>query len=120
MSENILDAIKTAWSYAGDIYLGYLPEDPDTAVAIFEYDAGNGVEHFFTGTAKETHGIQITARAVSAATAYAIAESARVKFGRFRNGSIETIQSTPILDNGRDQHNPARQIYTINLTARRI
>lgn len=120
MSENILDLVKTAWGYPGEVYLGFLPATPDTVAALFEYDAGNGVEHFFTGDPHETTGIQVTARAVTAATAYAIAESAKTALQRKRTGTIEITQETPIIDNGRDQNNPSRQIYTINFLARRI
>ncbi len=120
MSENILDLVKAAWAYTGTIYMGFLPATPDTAAALFEYDAGNTVDHFFTGGPHETHGIQVTARAVNSATAYAIAESAKTALQRKRTSTIEITQATPIIDNGRDENNPSRQIYTINFLARRI
>lgn len=113
---NVLDKISSILGLP-DIALGYLPNQPDTIVALFEYDTGTP-EHTF-GKTDFLIGVQVRSRALSADTAYNAAESAAGALNRYSDADVAIIQLTPVLDIGRDNANPPRQEYTVNFTVRR-
>ncbi len=97
-------------------YRGKMPDTPDTAVAVFAYDASQ-IAHSF-GRTNEAYGLQVRCRAKTPPEAYALAESAQTKLNRYVTEKYTVLQSTPILDIGEDDK--GRREYTINFTVRRI
>ena len=101
-----------------NVFEGFLPDKPDTAIALFEYEA-NPPDHTF-GATDFVEGVQVRTRALNAAAARALAETAAGKLNRYKDADIiSCLQTTPILDIGRDGSNPQRQEYTVNFTIRR-
>lgn len=98
-------------------FFGYLPDKPDTAIGLFEYNA-SPPEHSF-GDTEFPHGVQARCRALDATTAFEIAAAVSNIFNRYHDSTISILQTSPILDIGRDAANPPRQEYTINFTIRR-
>lgn len=113
---NILDKIAAVLGRT-DTYRGYLPDKPDNAVALFDYDAVPPV-HTFGGT-DFIQSVQARVRGVKSAAAYSVAESISAALNRYADSEISVIQTTPILDIGYDNFSPQRQEYTINFQVRR-
>lgn len=97
-------------------YKGNLPESPDTAVAVYAYDAGLML-HTFCKT-YDVYGIQVRCRSDKPSTAYQNAANAVVTLGRYIDSEIAVIQATPILDIGNDSK--GRREYTVNFTIRNL
>lgn len=114
---NILDKLSAVLNLPG-LKLGYMPEKPDTIAALFEYDAAPP-EHYFGGV-DFVHGVQARCRSLNSAEAYGTARRVADALNRFYDGEISVIQTTPILDIGRDGANPPRQEYTVNFKIRRL
>lgn len=114
---NILDEIAAVLGMP-NVFCGYLPDKPDTAIALYEYPA-EPPEHSFGGT-DFVYGVQVRTRALIASEAEALAESAASKLNHYHDAEISVIQTTPVLDVGRDAANPQRQEYTINFSVRRL
>lgn len=111
---NILDHIASVLDMQ-DVYLGVLPDAPDSCIALFEYEVAPP-RHFF-GAMQIVHGVQARTRDKSAAAAYAKAKAVASVLGRYADGVISSVQSTPILDIGQDEKK--RREYTVNFTVRR-
>lgn len=108
---NIVDKI-------GDIISackGNLPDQPDTATAVFSYDAGMTHQSFCT--THIVYGVQVRCRSYKPSIAYQNAANAVVTLGRYIDGEMAIIQATPILDIGNDTK--GRREYTVNFTVRR-
>jgi hypothetical protein len=101
-----------------DVFCGYQPDKPDTCTTLYEYPA-EPPEHSFGGT-DFVYGVQVRTRALIASEAEALTESAASKLNHYHDAEISVIQTTPILDIGRDGANPQRQEYTVNFTIRRF
>lgn len=114
---NILDRLKSVLGME-NIKLGYMPDKPDTVIALFEY-SGVPPDHHFGGT-DFIDSVQVRCRADNSTTAYNLAKQVSSKLNRYHDKDISVIQSTPILDIGYDNANPQRQEYTINFTIRRL
>lgn len=115
---NILDKIKYCLNMPDtDIKLGYIPDKPDTVLALFEY-SGRPPDHSFNCT-DYIYNVQVRCRSDNSTTAYQLAESVQAQLNRYHDGEISIIQATPILDIGYDDANPQRQEYTINFEIRR-
>lgn len=113
---NILDILATIPGLE-DAFLGQQPDEPDGCLTLFEYD-GAPPEHYFGGL-DVVHSIQARARDTTADAAYARAKAVSALLGRYSNGVISSVQSTPIVDIGVDNHNPPRYEYTVNFQVRR-
>ncbi|MFT3951180.1 MAG: minor capsid protein [Oscillospiraceae bacterium] len=111
---NILEKIK---SVLGDdsVKLGFQPDAPDAVTTLYEY-SGQPPDHSF-GATDEVYGVQVRARAASAAEAFELAQTALGVLNRYHDAEISVLQSTPVLDIGRDSK--LRQEYTVNFTVRR-
>lgn len=114
---NILDKINSILNFP-NIKLGYMPDNPDTMIGLFEY-SGVPPNHHFSGT-DFVQNVQVRCRADNSTTAYNLAKSVSSKLNKYHDKDISVIQSTPILDIGYDNANPQRQEYTINFTIRRL
>jgi len=119
--KNILDLVEAL--LAGKAKLppakkGFMPPEPDTCVGLFEY-SGEPPNHSFGGT-DIIHSLQIRSRALDASTAYLNAMACVAALNRYQSSKISILQSTAVLDIGRDNTNPARQEYTVNFTVRRL
>jgi len=101
-----------------NVFCGYQPDKPDSCTTLYEY-AAEPPEHSF-GSTEFLHGVQVRTRALVAADAEALAESVASKLNHYHDAEISVIQTTPILDIGRDGANPQRQEYTVNFTIRRF
>jgi len=97
---------------------GFLPPTPDACIGLFEYAAAPP-EHSFGGT-DIIQGLQVRSRALDAATAHQNAQACAKALNRYQDNEISILQSTAVLDIGRDNANPARQEYTVNFTVRRL
>lgn len=118
---NILDLVEAL--LAGKAKLppvkkGFMPPEPDTCVGLFEY-SGEPPNHSFGGT-DIMHGLQVRSRALDANAAYLNAMACVKVLNRYQDDEISILQSTAVLDIGRDSANPARQEYTVNFTVRRL
>lgn len=111
---NILDHIASVLDMQ-NIYLGILPDTPDSCIAVFEYEAVPPRHHF--GGVSLAHGVQVRIRDTSAGAAYTKAKAVATILGRFSDGVISSTQVTPILDIGQDEKK--RREYTVNFTVRR-
>lgn len=111
---NILDKVAEVLGMQ-DVYLGVLPDAPDSCIALYEYEA-IPPSHFFSGV-RTIYGIQARTRDKSAAAAYAKAKAVANILGRFSDGVISSVQATSILDIGQDEKK--RREYTVNFTIRR-
>ncbi|GHU90277.1 hypothetical protein FACS1894202_09800 [Clostridia bacterium] len=107
---NILDAIAAILNIPG-IFKGFLPDKPDTAVAVTEYDGGNAPAQYFGATAF-SHSVQARSRSPDAAAAYQKAAQIAIKLNRHDNAGLSVLQTSPILDIGMD--NKSRHEYTVN------
>lgn len=113
---NILDKIATISGMSG-AKLGFMPDKPDAMFGLFEY-SGSPPEHSF-GSTNHIHNVQVRTRDKTAATAYAKAEAAANALNRYHDGEISILQTSSILDIGKDTANPPRQEYTVNFEIRR-
>lgn len=113
---NILDKVSAVLG-GSSVFKGYLPDKPDTATGVYEYDAVPP-EHSF-GSTNFVHGLQVRTRALDAATAHHMAESAANVLNRYHDAEISALQVSSVIDIGRDGSNPPRQEYTVNFTIRR-
>jgi|GEM_PF-1158597 len=113
---NILDILATIPGLE-DAFLSQQPHKPDGCVTLYEYPVTPPEHHF--GGMDVVHGVQARARDTTAAAAYARAEAVAGILGRYSDGVISSIQSTPIVDIGVDNHNPPRYEYTVNFQVRR-
>ena len=101
-----------------DVKLGFLPDKPDTVIALFEYQ-GEPPQHSF-GHTDDIHNIQARTRALSTVQAYELAELVAERLHRYSDGNIAILRSSAILDIGHDGANPQRKEYTVNFTVRRL
>jgi len=113
---NILDLVADVLREP-NLKKGFFPAQPDDLAAVFEYPA-DPPEHHFGGT-DIIHGIQFRVRSLDAQRAYGEAKRLAEKLNRYNDGAVSILQSTAILDIGRDDSNPSRQEYTVNFTVRR-
>jgi len=111
---NILDKVKTVLNMP-DVKLGFMPDSPDAVIILFEYQPPPP-EHHFGGT-DFIQNVQARIRDTTAAEAYAKAKTVAEKLNRYSDAEISVLQSTPILDIGRDEK--LRQEYTVNFEIRR-
>lgn len=114
---SILDKVAAVLNQQ-NVFCGYQPDKPDSCTALYEY-AAEPPEHSF-GSTEFLHGVQVRTRALVAADAEALAESAASKLNHYHDADISVIQTTPVIDIGRDAANPQRQEYTVNFTIRRF
>lgn len=112
---NILDKIAAILN-TPNVFCGYQPDKPDRCITLVEY-AAEPPEHSFNGT-DFIYGVQVRTRAPIASEAEALADSAANKLNHYHDAEISVIQTTPVLDIGRDAANPQRQEYTINFSVR--
>ena len=97
---------------------GFMPANPDDCMGLFEY-AAVPPEHSFGGT-DIVQGLQVRSRAADATTAHQNAQACANALNRYQDNEISILQSTAVLDIGRDNANPSRQEYTVNFTVRRL
>lgn len=111
---NILDKV---YSILGDpaVKMGFMPDSPDTITCLFEYNA-SPVSHYFGGT-DIVQNVQVRCRGDTQESAYSAAENAAKKLNMYNDTEVSILQSSPILDIGRDSK--LRQEYTVNFTIRR-
>jgi hypothetical protein len=95
-----------------NVYLGLLPDKPDTCIALFEYSA-TPPTHSFNAT-DYTENVQARTRASSWQEAYELALQVGNKLNRYTDREISILASSGILDIGQDGANPPRREYTIN------
>jgi hypothetical protein len=114
---NILDLILAALTPT-EVYLGVMPPEPDTVLALQEYPATQP-EHYF-GSTSYIHNVQLRSRAPTASVAFAAIDAAATKLNRYQDNQVSILQTNPILDIGRDDANPPRYEYTANFTIRRL
>lgn len=114
---NILDKLAAILNMP-NVYLGTMPAKPDACIGVFEYPGAPPV-HWFGGM-DIRHSVQARTRDTTAEAAYAQAEAVAAILGRYSDGEISCIQSTPILDIGVDRANPPRHEYTVNFEIRRL
>lgn len=108
---NIPEKLNTI--LGGVCKLGFLPDKPDTVTAIFEYDAPP-IQSF--DRTDVTHNVQIRCRDISAQKALTAASDIAAKLNRYRDGTVNIIQTSPVLDIGEDNSNPPRREATVNFT----
>lgn len=113
----ILDYLATIPGLTG-AYLSVQPDKPDACITLRQYAASPPV-HSFSGI-DDIYNVQAIARDTTAAGAYALAVAVSGILGRYADGAISSIRSTPILDIGVDDANPPRHEYTINFEIRRL
>lgn len=113
---NILDIAGTALGKPG-VFKGSWPAQPDSALGLFEYSGPAPEQHF--GGMNEIEAVQLRSRDLNPTTAYANAKAAALILNRYHDDEISILQSTPILDIGKDDNNPPRQEYTVNFEIRR-
>lgn len=113
---NILDLINNALGMNG-VKLGFMPDKPDSMIALFEYES-TPPEHSFNCT-DIIHNVQARVRDVNASSAYKTAVKVAGILNRYHDNNISVLQSTPIIDIGKDNANPPRHEYTVNFIIRR-
>lgn len=103
---NILDKL---YSILGDdnIKLGFLPDSPDDLSALFEYGGSPPVHSF--GGMDVIRNVQLRARGENS---YETVSGLAEKLNGYHDTEISVIQTTAILDIGRDEK--MRQEYTVN------
>ena len=114
---NILDKIASVLA-PQSVEKGYMADMPDVMIGLFEY-SGTPPEQSFSGT-DIIYNIQARVRNPKASPAYVAATNIVAKLNRYQDAEISVLQSTPILDIGKDAHNPPRHEYTVNFTIRRL
>lgn len=111
---NILDKVYDILGMQ-NVKMGYMPDKPDSMIGLYEYPA-RPPDHSF-GKTDITHCVQARCRAESASDAYALAVSVSSALNRHHDITCCILQSTTILDIGRDSE--GRQEYTVNFEIRR-
>ncbi|MCL2531585.1 MAG: hypothetical protein FWE40_05460 [Oscillospiraceae bacterium] len=112
---NILDIVMPLLPVP--VIKGHMPALPDDCVGIVEYNPPPP-DHYFDGT-RFLHNVQVRSRSLTAATAYEAAEACAKALNRHEDMQVSILQTSAVLDIGRDGANPARQEYTVNFTVRR-
>ena len=103
---NILDKLSDVLGDSS-IKLGFLPHEPDELSALTEYP-GSPPEHSFGGT-DFTSNVQLRCRGENS---YSRISSLAAALNGFCDGEIAVIQTSSVLDIGRDHK--GRQEYTVN------
>lgn len=103
---NILDKLSSVLN-DNTIKLGYLPDAPDDISVLTEY-SGSPPSHSFGGM-DITENVQLRTRGTNS---YERISAIAGKLNRYSDSDISVIQTTNILDIGRDAK--GRQEYTVN------
>ena len=115
---NILDKLAAVLT-PQSVEKGNMPDMPDDMIGLFEY-RGGPPEHYFDGT-DIIYSVQVRVRNPKSVTAYITAAKIAAKLNRYQDGEISILQSTSILDIGKEpSRNPPRHEYTVNFTIRRL
>lgn len=113
---NVLDLVETALGMEG-VFKGYWPDQPDSAVGLFEYQ-GAPPEHHFGGT-DFAENVQVRSRDLFPIAAYNKAVTVAMTLNHYNDGTISILQTSPVLDIGKDSANPPRHEFTVNFEIRR-
>lgn len=86
---------------ATNLFLGHMPEEPDTCLALFQYSGSTPRETLNTmSTTVEVPGLQVMARAAAYPSAYTLILQARDTLTNITNETIDGVRFLRVSANG--------------------